>query len=220
MPIKLIIVDGIPGSGKSTTGSMLQARLEELRIPSRFIHELEDHHPLRIYDRQFTSFKIEEEADWFAAKVKQLFHDFAADRVDRDEIAIVDSYVFQDTLAFAYNMGMDRQRLMLLTESIQSSLQVLNPILIYYVQKNVEQHWRWICEIRGTAFAHDRCGLYTDEDFIRAGEFWTSTQECMLSIVEQWEIPKVIIPNKDYLWEEYRERISEFVEGFVRRPGN
>lgn len=86
------------------------------------------------------------------------------DRLERDEVTIMESYVFQDTIGFAFNMQMDEKRILKLTKKIQTILSRLDPILIYYYQVNVEQNWRWICKIRGREFTEDRCGLYTDKD--------------------------------------------------------
>ena len=212
MKTRLILIDGMPGSGKSTTGSLISERLNELNIPNRFYHELEDNHPLRIYDKQFTTFTNLEEAEWFTAKVEQLFTDFVNEREDSNVITIMESYVFQDTLGFAFNMQMDEQRILDLTKKIQAIISRLDPILIYYYQVNVEQNWRWICNIRGPEFTQDRCGLYTDNDFIEAGNFWTRNQNFVFNIVQGWDIPKLIIRNEDHKWEEYRNRIIDFLD--------
>jgi thymidylate kinase len=212
MNSKLILVDGMPGSGKSTTGKLISEKLNELNIPNRFFHEQDDNHPLRIYDRQFTSFMITEEAEWFVEKVKQLFSDFVKGRLENNEVTIMESYVFQNTIGFAYNMQMNPDRILDLTKTIQNILSQLQPVLIYYYQVNVEQNWRWICEIRGPEFTQNRCGLYTDEDIIEAGKFWTRNQEFIFDIVQNWEITKLIIENKDHQWEEYRERINNFLK--------
>ncbi|QJD83285.1 hypothetical protein [Cohnella herbarum] len=211
MKTKLIIIDGIPGSGKSTTGSFISERLNESKIPNRFYHELEDNHPLRIYDKQFNSFTILEEAEWFAAKVEQLFSDFINDKLDREEITIMESYVFQDTIGFAFNMQMEEQRLLDLTKKIQSILSRLDPVLIYFYQVNVEQNWRWICEIRGPEFTQGVCGIHTDNDFVEAGKFWTINQDFVFKIVQEWDISKLIIRNENYKWDEYKDRIIDFL---------
>jgi thymidylate kinase len=211
MNTKLILVDGMPGSGKSTTGKLISDRLNEFNISNRFFHEQDDKNPLRIYDRQFTSFSISEEAEWFAAKVKQLFSDFVEERIENNEVTIMESYVFQNTIGFAYNMQMNSESILDLTKTIQIILSKLKPVLIYYYQVNVEQNWRWICEIRGPEFTQNRCGLFTNEDFIEAGKFWTRNQDFVFNIVQHWEIPKLIIKNKDHQWEEYRDRIYKFL---------
>ncbi|OZB96144.1 hypothetical protein [Paenibacillus sp. XY044] len=101
MKTRLILIDGMPGSGKSTTGSFISERLNERNVLNRFYHELEDNHPLRIYDKQFTSFTNLEEAESFTARVEQLFTNFVNERADRDVITIIESYVFQDTIGFS-----------------------------------------------------------------------------------------------------------------------
>lgn len=211
MNTKLILIDGMPGSGKSTTGNWISELLSESSIAHRFYHELDDNHPLRIYDRKFTTFTVAEEAEWFAAKVKQLFEDFVEEITRNDDIIIMESYVFQNTIGFAYNMNMNPEQILDLTKTIQEMLSKLNPVLIYYYQVNVEQNWRWICKIRGPEFTQKRCGLYTDEDFVNAGQFWTSNQDFVFDIVQKWEIPKLIIKNQDYQWEVYNKKIKEFL---------
>jgi hypothetical protein len=209
---KLILIDGIPGSGKSTTGKMLADKLDNLRISNRFYHELEENHPLRIYDKQFTSFTIEEEAEWFAAKVKKLFETLVQDLLEKEEITIMESYVFQDTLGFAYFLGMPHERILELSKTIQTILHPLNLVLIYYYQLDVEQNWRHICEIRGPKFAHDRCGLFTDEDFVKAGQDWTANQDFMMRMIQSWDIRKLVIKNQDYCWDEYNQTILNFLQ--------
>lgn len=211
MRTRLIIIDGMPGSGKSTAGRMISERLNDLRIPNKFYHELDDNHPLRIYDKEFTSFANLDEAEWFTAKVEQIFTDFVNDRSVKDEITIMESYVFQNTIGFAFNMQMDEQKLLDLSKKIQAILSRLDPVLIYYYQVNVEQSWRWICNIRGPEFTEERCGLYTDNDFIEAGKFWTRNQNFVFNIVQEWDIPKLVIKNEKYQWKEYQNRIFDFL---------
>ena len=201
----------MPGSGKSTSGQMIVEQLSERNISHRFYHELDDNHPLRIYDKEFTSFTIKEEAEWFTAKVKQLFSQFVSEHMHTQEVVIVKAYMFQNTIGFAYNMGMPAEDVLTLTADLQQILSPLEPVLIYYYQMNVEQNWRWICELRGPGFTEDRCGIYNDEDFITAGEFWTKNQNFINTIVQEWDIPKLIIHNQNYLWDEYKERILNFL---------
>lgn len=212
MNSRLILIDGMPGSGKSTAGLAIHEQLNNLIIANVFYHELDDHHPLRIYDRQFTSFSIVEEAEWFIAKVEQLFMNFVNNPIHRNQITIVEGSIFQNTIGFAYNMQMSEDRIMDLTHRIQNILSALNPELIYVYQDNVEQHWRWICDVRGPEFTQGRCGLYTDADFVEAGKFWTKNQDFIFPIVQNWDIPKLILRNKEYMWNEYKLQIFDFLK--------
>ncbi|MHA1908363.1 MAG: hypothetical protein ACW98Y_13775, partial [Candidatus Thorarchaeota archaeon] len=46
MKSKLILIDGIPGSGKSTTANFIHRQLQRNSIESRWFHELENSNPL------------------------------------------------------------------------------------------------------------------------------------------------------------------------------
>lgn len=209
---KLIIIDGIPGSGKSTTGQRIKDRMDALGIPNRFYHEMEDNHPLRVYDKIYESLADPEEAEEFISKVERLFSRFVQDRNALEEVTIIESWLFQDTISFAYNTGMAHERILGFAASLQEILSEMKPVLIYYYQVEVERNWRWICEVRGPAFAHDRCGLYTDEDFKQAGIMWGSNQEFVHGIVQKWEIPKLIIKNENYLWDQYVRSVMNFLD--------
>lgn len=41
--------------------------------------------------------------------------------------------------------------------------------------------------------------------------FWTRNQDFVTSIVEEWDLPKLIIRNEHYKWDEYRNRIINFL---------
>ncbi len=209
---QLIIIDGIPGSGKSTAGQMLEARLAELYIPHKFYRELEENHPLCIYDRQIESLGSYAEATWYQNRVKELFRAFVENRSKVAEVTIIESWLFQDHLGVAHCSGMDTALLEELYGSLTQILAPLNPTVIYYYQVNVEQNWRRICDLRGPEFTQGRCGLYTDDDFRQAGETWTTVRDLSVKIIANWDTPKLIIRNEDYNWERYNREIFGFLQ--------
>lgn len=204
---KLILIDGIPGSGKSTTGEWLCNYLVTNATRARFYDEMAEHHPLRIYDWTIESLEPEDEAGRFQGIVIEKFREFAVNCLAGTTVHIMEAYLFQDTLCFAYMMGMDGARIRRLFHEIANILKPTNPTLIFYQQMDVERNWRWICELRGPEFTQKRCGLYTDDDFARAGREWAAIQEFALSLVDEWTCPKIVIQNTDYRWGDYRRRI-------------
>ncbi|MFD1677678.1 hypothetical protein [Alicyclobacillus fodiniaquatilis] len=98
---KLIILDGIPGSGKSTAGPMLADKLTNSNIPNRFYPETEENHPLCIYDRIIGSLESKTEAIWFKNKVEELFRAFVDARSHVAEVTVIESWLFQDHLGAA-----------------------------------------------------------------------------------------------------------------------
>ncbi|OAB38329.1 hypothetical protein [Paenibacillus glacialis] len=208
-PHKLIIVDGIPGSGKSTLSEMISKELTKQEIKNIFYHELTEKHPLFIYDCKFITFKDHSEAEYYFNRVVELFNRFVELHKNESEVIIIESILFQDTLSFAYNMGMDRLKIKALFNLLVDILSRLNPILIYIYQLDVRRNWEMIGKIRGVEWIPS---LHTQEGLDEAERDWKPNQEFIKSLIEEWEIPKLIIENKDYLWEQYTERTKEFLE--------
>ncbi|OAB47190.1 hypothetical protein [Paenibacillus antarcticus] len=205
---KLIIVDGIPGSGKSTLSEMISNELNKQEIKNIFYHELTKDHPLFIHERKFTTFKDQGEANYYFNRVVELFNRFVDLHKNEPEIIIIESILFQDTLSFAYNMGMEPSMIEELFNLLVDILNRLNPVLIYIYQFDVRRNWEMIGKIRGVEWIPS---LHTPEGLDEAERDWKPNQEFIKSLVEEWEIPKLIIENKDYLWEQYNERTKYFL---------
>lgn len=212
---RLVIIDGMPGSGKTTCATMISDKLSSWNVLNRCILELEENHPLFIHDHRFTSFEDDEHADLFITLLQAKFSDFVHDRLkSTHNVTIIESVMFQDAINCAYHMGMSHDKLLHLSSSLQGILAPLEPILIYFYQINVEGQWRFICSVRGNEWGP--VSMHTDDDFREAGLLWGGSQAFVRSIVDSWEIPKLIIENKDYLWDEYSNRIIQFIGESIR----
>jgi hypothetical protein len=108
--------------------------------------------------------------------------------------------------------GMEHSRIYALWNALKEVLTPLTPHLVFFQQEDVEWNCRWICNLRGKKFTQGRCGIFNDDDFRRAGEFWTRVQNFILPLVYEWEVPMLIIKNKDYRWDEYMMQIGHFLQ--------
>jgi thymidylate kinase len=207
---RIIIIDGMPGSGKSTTAGLVSERLKGLNVTNLLFQETTEGNPLFFNTPVLGSLQEEEKADKFIAIIHSLYSNFIQDYTSRDEVIIIESVIFQDIISCAFNMGMDRNKLLELARVIQESLAPFRPVLIYFYQLDIEKNWRYICRIRGSEFTNS-CNLHTDEDFQRAALVWTRAQDFVVSIINNWDIPKLMIRNRDYKWSEYMENAYEFL---------
>nr|WP_279588838.1 hypothetical protein [Paenibacillus castaneae] len=211
----MIIIDGIPGSGKTTTASSILERLEAQQINTRCYLEQEESHPLLIAEPKFDSFENEEEADQFIHLLTSRFSHFVQHQLNSiHEVIIIESVLLQDAINVSHLMGMSHPKLLELCSRLQTILEPLNPILIYYYHMDVEGQWRFICSVRGNDWGP--VSLHSDEDFKQAGEVWDKSQTFVRAVVDQWNIPKLIIENNDYHWDDYNQRINHFVDDCVR----
>lgn len=214
MGSKLIIIDGIPGSGKTTTARLVSDQLNKRGISNRCILEEQPNHPLLIFDRQFNK-SDEHEADEFISLLKSKYKTFVLEQLRANhEVTIIESVLFQDTINTSFHGGMNRDKLRVFANSLLEILSPLQPALVYYYQVDPEAQWRYICNIRGNEWGP--VSFKTDDDFREAGMLWGGSQAFVRSIVDALNIPKLIIENSEYLWQEYMDQI----ENFVRRQTN
>ncbi|RAP74651.1 hypothetical protein [Paenibacillus montanisoli] len=215
MPKRLIIIDGIPGSGKTTTASRIAGKLAALGIHARKYLELEEAHPLMLTGIEFGDLHREETADRYSKLFTERYSDFVEKQLSSPyDVILIESVMFQDTINVAHLMGMPHDKLLRLCMQLQETVLPLNPALIYYYHHDVEGQWRHICGIRGNEWGP--VSLHTDEDFKHAGEVWERSQAFVRAAIDFWDIPKLIIENRDYLWQEYDSRIDAFVDHLTK----
>lgn len=206
---RLVIIDGMPGSGKTTCANMVSEKLSSWNVSNRCYLELEANHPLMLHGFTFNSLE-NEEADLFISQIQARFSDFVDMQLNSmHDVTIIESVLFQDAISCCYHMGMNADKLRNFTRSLQEIIAPLNPVLIYFYQVNVEGQWRFICKVRGNEWGS--VSLHTDDDFKEAGALWSGSQAFVREIVDYWDIPKLIIENKDYKWDEYAKLVTSFI---------
>jgi len=209
-PKRLLIIDGIPGSGKTTAAIRIHNRLTAQGVRARCLLEQEKNHPLLPPMEQYYALNTAEGADAFIRQLVDRYGRFVEEQLSSPEdIFIIESVLFQDIVSVSHLQGMNIAQLQSFTESLQLLLMPLNPHLIYYYHTDVEGQWRYICGIRGNEWGP--VSFQSDEDFVQAGEVWSASQTFVRAVVDAWPIPKLIIQNNDYAWEEYDARIDGFV---------
>src|SRR5262245_20350008 len=96
---RMIFVDGLPGSGKSTTAAHVAGELEQLGIPCRLLREREADHPLNVGGdlhpsgrttgaRMFAEYTVGSFVDESLAR----WSAFGAEAMGSDCVHVLDSY--------------------------------------------------------------------------------------------------------------------------------
>ena len=144
---KLILVDGISGSGKSTTAHYIARQLNRNGIKAKWYQEEEKNHPLHVNlskqkkkenDVQYCNrFMIE-----FVKKWEKLVKKIQQD----DTVYIVECFFFQYSLLQPIFMDLDKEVIKEFLHNIYNTIKSLNPALIHFYQEDVgkamHRNWR------------------------------------------------------------------------------
>ena len=199
----LILIDGIPGSGKSTTAQLLCLNLRKQGYQARWIYEQEMPHP--IYDPEELAQAMEigfPKAHAIHDRALSNWKNLVLSLKETREIVIMDGLLFQTTLGSLLLGGEDRKKSIDYILSIQNVIHDLNPVFIYLYQKDIAKALRWICNRRGQAFEalliHKiantfygrKHGIY---DFTDVVEFFQDVKEIIDFLFSALRMPKISI---------------------------
>jgi hypothetical protein len=150
----LVVIEGIMGSGKSTTMRFVAKALEEAGRPALGVHERADPHPVRATDelqhwfepwREFT-------AEQLASRAISRWRSFAEAVRPGPSVPVLDGQLFHGDLTNLFLMEASFDELAAYCESLVQLIRPLRPLIVYLRQENVERAVRAIATERGDAW--------------------------------------------------------------------
>jgi hypothetical protein len=156
---RVIFVDGIPGSGKTTLAKWIGGSLNRQGKQCTVYEELCDSNPLRIYKPIYSNFTSGPQSEEFRRRQLQLYREFVQHQLGGNSISVFDSWLFQAVIGFTFLLRMDYSESTDFAFEIMQAIEPLSPIVIFLGQVDVEANWRRICRIRGPDWTEERCGI-------------------------------------------------------------
>jgi hypothetical protein len=153
---RFIFVEGIMGSGKTTTAWFLTEYLQQHQIPARFLLEgpsiEEPDHPLRVAP---TLPHLKEV--WLDVTIEQYielslrkWHAFAHDAQQSATVTVCDGLLFHGNMTDLMLMNAEPVVLYDYVTQVIESIHNLNPVVVYYYHTDVAQALRTIRDKRGS----------------------------------------------------------------------
>jgi hypothetical protein len=212
---KLILIEGMPGTGKSSVSQIIHHDLLSLGLSSRWLHE-ECEHPLRLFfdsNRHTTTpaYIVEATDRWQA---------FVDEATQGDDVFVVDSGILQNHVRSLLIFDADRNAILQLIRKIERVISTLSPKLVYLAPNSIKSHFDDISAIRGQRMldlwieAHDRypytrnAGLSGHTGFIT---FWQEFDAIATQAFSKLSLAKLRVEVDSNMRQVASDSIREFL---------
>ena len=207
---KLIIVEGLTGSGKSTMAHFVARQLAYNGIAATWLHEGEPSHPILIdLDTSIETYMTQIRDNW-AAFVDQVR--------SSPQVWVVEGCFFNNLLETLWANKVEGSEITQFAAELQLLGEPLNPTLIYLVQEDVEQALVRNFDDRGTDFRTFVIDLATATPLAQhrgwqgyAGmvRYWQAFVVFTDELFDRFPYRKVKIDNTAGAWDDYNRQVLE-----------
>ena len=142
MNTRLILIEGLPGAGKSSATVYLGQTLEAQGIACRWYLEQDEGHPIDCVNLKLKDLQ---------EKLPPLWEAFVARARQGEAVTIMESRLWQNTALFMLMAEFPVEEIMQLHQRVWQALEPLSPVLLYLYQEDVEGALGCLCAARGEA---------------------------------------------------------------------
>ena len=210
---RLILIDGISGSGKTSIGQFLKRQYMLSGFSSRFLHEFHAPHPIHEWE-------ITDAEKWVTLTLNH-WRKFTEEMVSSDDIVIMDATVFQGTCGVLLELDADRDVIFNFALPVPGIIEPLNPALIYLYQADYRKALIKIYNereerikvkkenyVRTIKYGQNR-NLHGHEGYM---QFVGELRDLSLNLFDQYEMSKIKIDNSDGDFIKLHKRILRFLD--------
>ncbi|WP_164545499.1 AAA family ATPase [Paenibacillus albus] len=222
---QLIMIEGIPGSGKSTTAQLIANELRRMGVNHKWWYEEEKGHPVYFYE-DYTEIQaiIDDLTNGNYPKVidnaLKKWRQFADSVLSSGDVVIVDSCLFGYLTWTLFPFEVPAQEIEAYVRAVEQIIKPLNPHVIYYYQADIGAALAKICTRRAGE---------TEQNFIRAAAespygksrglsgfeglvaYWKGYREITDRAYQRLACTKISIDNTEGNWPQYARLISDFL---------
>ncbi len=223
---RFIFVEGIMGSGKSTTAWFLTEQLQRQGIPARFLLEGptidEPEHPLRVATALLhpNVVWLDVTIDEYIALSLRKWRSFAQEARQSETVTACDGLLFHGNMTDLMLMNASPEVLRSYIAQVLETISDLNPVVIYFSHPDIARALRRICDARGSKWEAYQVNWkvlspYGKERSLQGfdGLIQLYQSYCTLceDIFAQLTLPKLAIRNEGN-WTGYYEEILSFLQ--------
>ena len=215
----LICVDGLPGSGKSTTAQLLFIHLARSGYEAEWFYEHQTSHPIYKYhdlEKAFGMTPLESKRTHERAlrNWKRLVNSLRG----TNKITILESTIFQTTAGGLLLMDLSKEEITGFVSRVPEIIRELNPVVIYFYQKDIANALRNIRARRGDSFETLLVSQISRtpygkkrkvENFDGVIGFYQDLREITDRLFSTFDFHKIAIESSQGRWKDYNKRITK-----------
>jgi len=209
----LILIEGMAGSGKSTTGQNLFELLTGKKTKTIFYHEFINNHPIIDYG----------EPDmfcWIDQTIRR-WENLVTEIHNQNNITIMDAAFFQCTLGELLERGAKEIEIYKYALEILDIITPVHPALIYFFQNDIVSSLKNVYTSRSQKWQNKVCTFLDDTKFGQHNNqsgyelyliFNKVLRQITDDIFEQATIKKIAIENSEPNWSTINRTINNFLQ--------
>jgi len=218
---KLILIDGITGSGKSTTAHFLARQLDRNHIYAQWFHEEQSDHPLIYPYADVDTLDDPQQVLKFMDTYPKQWEQLVQRIIDEDSIYIIESYFMQNTIRPLFQNNLDKETVTRFFHTLVEIIKPLHPLLIYFHQENAEMAIRRLWRKRGVAWKNGFIHIDKKTPYVLTNklegekavlDLWTHYQNFTNQLVAQRQFDTLIFENSNGEWEVYYQKIRDYLK--------
>ena len=227
---KLILIDGLPGLGKSTAASAFAARLKAKYLTVNLLLETQPRHPLNVGgDLHPAGFTTGEELfkrytpESFIEESLERWQEFFNTASASEAINVLDSFPFQNSIRILLQMDTNFDFMLTYALQVEALVMPLNPLLIYFNQPDISgtfSHVDQITSQRGKEWTDYVIRLVTNSPYAEARNltgfegvltFINDYKQVIDAMLPHSRIPRLVLEHCSGNWDACYRQIADFI---------
>ena len=209
---KLILVEGIPGAGKTTTTRHLGTYLQQSGISCRWYFEEDEPHPIACLEMKLQELAVKLPPQWAA---------FTEQASQEKVVTIIESRLWQNTALFMFMDEYPIAEIIECHQSVWKELKPLAPALIYLHQDDIKKAMQRLYTVRSQSIIEQdlkatshykwfqRRGIQGINGWVQFFGEWQAVAE---RLFYDWPYRKTKIENPHDDWEQAYQNMYGFLQ--------
>lgn len=198
---KLILIEGLPGAGKSTTTGWLHERLGAYGVEANCYREDDVPHPIPCLDFEIKG---------LPEKVLPLWETFISEAAQSSVTTVIESRLWQNTCLYMLMSEIDTAKIVEFAHKEEEVVAPLSPVLIYLDQSDTKNALERLYPMRGKTWMDSTLEELLSypwftkrklNDFEGCVKFFEEWRALSNRLFDDWHSPKLRIldPYKDWV---------------------